>query len=137
MPDSHGTAGPLRPRGDHRGEHAPARGLPAPGELSVIAYHDQAAQLFNPALTAVSPPRASAGEAAAELLIHRLPDPVRPAQRVLVSPRLILRASTAPASACAGEPRRQTGCKIVQEFNRTSPQPVDLNHGNALSRRPR
>lgn len=76
-------------------EYALTRGLSVPGDLSVVAYDDQVAQLFNPALTAVSPPRASVGEAAAELLIRRLADPVRPAQRVLVSPRLIVRESTA------------------------------------------
>jgi DNA-binding LacI/PurR family transcriptional regulator len=79
-------------------EYALARGLSVPGDLSVIAYDDQVAQLFNPALTAVSPPRAAVGEAAVELLIQRLIDPGRPAQRVLVSPRLIIRESTALTS---------------------------------------
>lgn len=78
-------------------EYALARGLSVPGDLSVIAYDDQVAQLFNPALTAVSPPRAAVGEAAVELLIHRLADPGRPAQRVVVSPRLNVRESTASA----------------------------------------
>ena len=78
-------------------EYALARGLSVPGDLSVIAYDDQVAQLFNPALTAVSPPRASVGQAAVELLIRRLADPARPAQRVMVSPRLTVRESTARA----------------------------------------
>jgi DNA-binding LacI/PurR family transcriptional regulator len=78
-------------------EYALARGLSVPGDLSVIAYDDQVAQLFNPALTAVSPPRDAVGEAAVELLIQRLADPARPAQRVVVSPRLNVRESTAPA----------------------------------------
>lgn len=76
-------------------EYALARGLSVPGDLSVIAYDDQVAQLFNPALTAVSPPRDAVGEAAVELLIQRLADPARPAQRVVVSPRLNVRESTA------------------------------------------
>ena len=80
-------------------EYALARGLAVPGDLSVIAYDDQVAQLFNPALTAVSPPRAAVGQAAVELLIHRLSDPGRPAQRVVVSPSLNVRESTARAAA--------------------------------------
>lgn len=78
-------------------EYALTRGLSVPGDLSVIAYDDQVAQLFNPALTAVSPPRDAVGEAAVELLIQRLADPARPAQRVVVTPRLNVRESTAPA----------------------------------------
>ena len=79
-------------------EYALARGLSVPGDLSVIAYDDQVAQLFNPALTAVSPPRDAVGRAAVELLLRRLADPARPAQRVVVSPRLNIRESTAPAA---------------------------------------
>ncbi|MFT3888753.1 MAG: substrate-binding domain-containing protein [Arachnia sp.] len=78
-------------------EYALARGLSVPGDLSVIAYDDEVAQLYNPALTAVSPPRAAVGEAAVELLIRRLSDPSHPAQRVVVSPSLIVRESTAAA----------------------------------------
>lgn len=71
------------------------RGVAVPGELSVVAYDDEVAQLFTPALTAVSPPRASVGEAAVDLLVKRIADPERPVQRVLLSPRLIVRESTA------------------------------------------
>ena len=73
------------------------RGISVPGELSIIAYDDEVAQLFTPALTAVSPPRASVGEAAVDLLVKRIADPDRPVQRVLLSPRLIVRESTAAA----------------------------------------
>lgn len=78
-------------------EHALARGISVPEDLSVVAYDDEVAQLFNPALTAVSPPRAAVGQAAVDLLTQRLADPGRPAQRVVVSPRLTVRESTAPA----------------------------------------
>jgi DNA-binding LacI/PurR family transcriptional regulator len=72
------------------------RGISVPGDLSVIAYDDEVAELFTPALTAVSPPRAAVGEAAVDLLVKRILDPLRPVQRVLLSPRLIVRESTAP-----------------------------------------
>jgi DNA-binding LacI/PurR family transcriptional regulator len=75
------------------------RGISVPGELSIIAYDDEVAQLFTPALTAVSPPRASVGEAAVDLLVKRIAHPDRPVQRVLLSPRLIVRESTAAVRA--------------------------------------
>ena len=78
-------------------EYALARGLSVPGDLSVIAYDDEVAQLFNPALTAVSPPRAAVGRAAVELLIRRLEEPDGPARRIVISPSLNIRETTAPA----------------------------------------
>lgn len=71
------------------------RGISVPDDLSIIAYDDEVAQLFTPALTAVSPPRASVGEAAVELLARRIAEPDRPVHRVQLSPRLNIRASTA------------------------------------------
>ena len=73
------------------------RGIAVPGDLSVAAYDDEVAELFSPALTAVSPPRAAVGRAAVDLVAARLADPARPAHRVVLSPRLVLRDSTAPA----------------------------------------
>lgn len=78
-------------------EYALARGISVPRDLSVIAYDDEVAQLFNPALTAVSPPRSAVGQAAVDLLTKRIAEPSRPAQKVIVSPRLHVRESTAPA----------------------------------------
>lgn len=78
-------------------EYALARGLSVPGDLSVIAYDDEVARLYNPALTAVSPARAAVGRAAVELLIRRIAEPDRPALRVVVSPSLNIRETTAPA----------------------------------------
>lgn len=72
------------------------RGISVPGDLSVIAYDDEVAELFSPALTAVSPPRASVGEAAVDLIARRLDDPDRPVHRVVLSPRLNVRGSTGP-----------------------------------------
>lgn len=75
------------------------RGLAVPHDLSVVAYDDEVAQLFTPALTAVSPPRGAVGAAAVDLLARRIEDPERPLHRVILSPRLNVRQSTAPAPA--------------------------------------
>lgn len=73
-----------------------AQGLTVPGDLSVIAYDDEIARLGSPALTAVHPPRTELGRAAFDLLLGRLADPDRAAHRVLLTPTLMLRDSTAP-----------------------------------------
>lgn len=73
-----------------------ARGLDVPGDLSVIAYDDEFAELFTPALTAVAPPRKALGRAALDLLLARVADPDRPVHRVTLSPALNVRASTGP-----------------------------------------
>ena len=80
-------------------QHCEERGVPVPGALSVVAYDDEVAGLFSPALTAVRPPRAFVGRAAVDLAVARLADPGRPVHRVVVSPSLVVRDSTAaPAS---------------------------------------
>ncbi|SDT28902.1 substrate-binding domain-containing protein [Actinoplanes derwentensis] len=71
------------------------RHLSIPGDLSVIAYDDEVAGLFSPALTAVRPPRRSIGRAAVRLAADRLADPGRPTHRMLISPSLRLRDSVA------------------------------------------
>ena len=72
------------------------RGVSVPGGLSIASYDDEIAQLFSPALTAVCPPRAAIGEAALDLLADRIADPARPTRRVILSPCLNVRDSTAP-----------------------------------------
>ncbi|WP_052720235.1 substrate-binding domain-containing protein [Actinoplanes rectilineatus] len=72
------------------------RHLSVPGDLSVIAYDDEVAGLFSPALTAVRPPRRSIGRAAVRLAADRLADPGRPTHRVVISPSLHLRDSVTP-----------------------------------------
>ena len=76
-------------------QHAQDRGISVPGDLSVVAYDDEVARLYSPALTAVSPPRAAVGHAAVDLLVKRLADPSRPVHRVVLSPQLVVRESTA------------------------------------------
>lgn len=82
------------------------RGIAIPDELSIIAYDDEVAQLFTPALTAVSPPRAAVGAAAVDLILRRITDPSRPVHRVTLSPSLNVRGSTAPART---RPSREGG----------------------------
>ncbi len=72
-------------------------GISVPQDLSVVAYDDEVAQLFTPALTAVSPPRAAVGAAAVDLLAQRIADPDRPVHRMALNPTLHVRQSTAPA----------------------------------------
>ncbi len=71
------------------------RHLSIPGDLSVIAYDDEVAGLFSPALTAVRPPRRSIGRAAVRLAADRLSDPGRPTHRTVISPSLRIRDSAA------------------------------------------
>ncbi len=75
------------------------RGISVPRDLSIIAYDDEVAQLFTPALTAISPPRKTVGHAAVELLAGRIAFPDRAARRVQLSPRLVIRESTAAPRA--------------------------------------
>jgi len=72
------------------------RGISVPEDLSIVAYDDEVAELFTPALTAISPPRATVGQAAVDLLAKRIADPTRPVHRVMLSPSLNVRGSTAP-----------------------------------------
>jgi DNA-binding LacI/PurR family transcriptional regulator len=78
------------------------RGISVPDDLSIVAYDDEIAQLFTPALTAVSPPRDAVGRAAADLLAQRIADPSRPVVRILISPRLNVRDSTAAPRTTTG-----------------------------------
>lgn len=76
-----------------------ARGMSVPGDLSIIAYDDEVAAMFSPALTAVRPPREALGAAAVDLLLRRIEDPSRPVHRLTVSPALNVRESTASIGA--------------------------------------
>ena len=84
------------------------RGLSVPGDLSVVAYDDEVASLFSPALTAVRPPRMSVGRAAVSLLADRLRDPARPQHRVVISPSLRVRESSGPPKSALQQPTRVT-----------------------------
>jgi DNA-binding LacI/PurR family transcriptional regulator len=80
-------------------QHCEERHLSVPGDLSIVAYDDEVAGLFSPPLTAVRPPRRSIGRAAVRLVADRLADPGRPTHRVVISPSLRIRESTASPRA--------------------------------------
>lgn len=80
-------------------QHCEERHLAIPGDLSIVAYDDEVAGLFSPPLTAVRPPRRSLGRAAVRLVADRLTDRDLPAHRVIISPSLRVRESTAPPPA--------------------------------------
>ncbi|WP_277212152.1 substrate-binding domain-containing protein [Isoptericola croceus] len=97
---SSGTTGLLvhsDPEASAIAQRAMDRGLSVPGDLSIVAYDDEVANLFSPAMTAVRPPRDAVGHAAVDLLVKRLADPARPVHRMAISPRLMVRESTGPA----------------------------------------
>jgi DNA-binding LacI/PurR family transcriptional regulator len=71
------------------------RGIEVPRDLAVVAYDDEVAGLADPALTAVRPAKPELGRTAVELLAQRMQaDADRPAHRVQISPRLIIRDSS-------------------------------------------
>jgi DNA-binding LacI/PurR family transcriptional regulator len=77
-------------------ERCQERGVRVPADLAVVTYDDEVAELCDPPLTAVRPPRKAIGRAAFGLLWARLTDqdPHRPTHRVVIEPRLIVRSSS-------------------------------------------
>ncbi|MFE6887061.1 substrate-binding domain-containing protein [Streptomyces sp. NPDC057694] len=75
-------------------------GVRVPEDCSAIAYDDVVAGLGSTPLTAVSPPKAEVGRAAAELLLRRLERGASsgPARRMEVLPDLKVRGSTQQAA---------------------------------------
>lgn len=84
-------------------QHCQQAGVSVPGDLSIIAYDDEVAGLFSPALTAVRPPRTSIGRAAMGLVVDRLRDAGRPMHRVVIAPKLNVRDSTGAPGEPAGQ----------------------------------
>jgi DNA-binding LacI/PurR family transcriptional regulator len=85
--------------------HARRLGMSAPGGLAVVAYDDEVAELGDPPLTAVAPPKRAVGALAAELLLRRIDgDATVPGHRVELQPRLMVRASC--GGAVGGSRRR-------------------------------
>lgn len=78
------------------------QGVRVPRDCSVVAYDDVVAALSSTPLTAVSPPKAEVGRAAAELLLHRLARPLDtagPVRRIELLPTLKVRGSTQPPAS--------------------------------------
>jgi DNA-binding LacI/PurR family transcriptional regulator len=89
-------------------------GLRVPDDLSLVAYDDDVAELVDPPLTAVAPPKAELGALAAGLLLRLVDDPATPAHRIELQPRLTVRSSCgapreARGAAHAGKPAGRAG----------------------------
>ncbi|MFF1926832.1 substrate-binding domain-containing protein [Streptomyces sp. NPDC058228] len=75
------------------------QGIRVPDDLAIVSYDDEVAHLADPAITAVRPPKALVGRTAVEMMLARLLEGSRrPAQRALILPELIIRASSLPAA---------------------------------------
>jgi DNA-binding LacI/PurR family transcriptional regulator len=73
-------------------------GLRIPGDLAIVAYDDDVAELVDPPLTAVAAPKSEVGALAAQLLLRLVDEPATAAHRIELQPRLTVRASCAPPS---------------------------------------
>ena len=73
-----------------------AAGVACPSAVSVIGCNDMPfADRFHPALTTIHISHVELGRAAADLLLERLEAPDTPPRQVLITPRLVVRGSTA------------------------------------------
>ena len=69
----------------------------APEDVSVVGFDDMPWQVATqPPLTCISQPSYDIGATAAQLLIARIADPMRPVRRVVLETTLIVRGSSAP-----------------------------------------
>ncbi|MET9630764.1 substrate-binding domain-containing protein [Lentzea sp. NPDC006480] len=69
-------------------------GIKVPKRCSVVAYDDVVAALGSIPLTAVAPPKTEVGKVAAQLLIQKLSNESRTAERIELLPELKIRSST-------------------------------------------
>lgn len=73
------------------------RGLEAGADFSVVGCDDvQEAALWYPALTTIHNRQDEMGRGAAHMLVQRIADPGSPSRSTLLTPRLVVRGSTAP-----------------------------------------
>ncbi|MER5183507.1 substrate-binding domain-containing protein [Streptomyces sp. NPDC002896] len=81
-------------------QHLMDSGVKVPQDCSVVAYDDVVAAFGSTPLTAVAPPKAAIGRAAAELLLYRLAGPdgagAEPVRRTELLPELKVRGSALP-----------------------------------------
>ncbi|MGW1462993.1 substrate-binding domain-containing protein [Streptomyces sp. NPDC002308] len=68
-------------------------GLTVPGDLALVAYDDEIADLADIPLTAVAPPKHLLGRTAAETLLRRLREPGSARHRILLRPSITVRQS--------------------------------------------
>jgi GntR family transcriptional regulator, arabinose operon transcriptional repressor len=76
-------------------------GVVVPGQLAIVAYDDDIADLADVPLTAVSPPKYHLGRLAAELLLRRLAEPELPPHQVRLRPSIVVRESSGSKKAVA------------------------------------
>ncbi len=81
-------------------QHARRRGWRIPQDMSVIAYDNAIAEMADPPLTAVSPPKDWTGQAAATLLLDLIATgSAGPVRHLVAEPELVVRTSTAEPRA--------------------------------------
>jgi LacI family transcriptional regulator len=74
-----------------------AAGLRCPEDVSIVGFNDMPfIDRLRPPLTSVRVPQREIGATAADLLLAQLTDGETPPRELLLDPRLIVRASTAP-----------------------------------------
>lgn len=75
------------------------QGAGVPGDLALVSYDDETADIAEVPLTAVSPPKYRVGRMAAEVLLRRLSEgDACPLHQVLLRPRIVVRASCGAAA---------------------------------------
>lgn len=78
------------------------RGLSIPGDIALVSYDDETADLAEVPLTAVSPPKFRVGRMAAEVLLRRLREgDACPVHQVKLRPRIVVRASCGARAAAS------------------------------------
>jgi LacI family transcriptional regulator len=83
---------------------AAERNIRVPSDLSVIGFDDiQMSRYLYPALTTVGQSILQLGERAAEVLLRRIAVPTTAVEQLIVSPRIVLRESTAPPTNAFNE----------------------------------
>lgn len=72
-------------------------GLAVPGDLAIVAYDDEIAEMAEIPLTAVSPPKRALGRRGAELVLQRMREPELPVHQIRLRPRIVVRQSCGAA----------------------------------------
>lgn len=76
------------------------RRLAIPADIALIGFDDMPwAASLQPPITVVAQPTYALGEAAAQLLLHRISNPDRPVHKMMLEANLIVRASTSGTAA--------------------------------------
>ncbi|MFJ3669683.1 LacI family DNA-binding transcriptional regulator [Streptomyces sp. NPDC090106] len=90
-------------------------GLTVPGDLALVAYDDEIADVADVPLTAVAPPKRHLGKTAAETLLRRLDDPELPRSRVLLRPAIVVRQSCGAAQGAARASLKNSASVLPKE----------------------